>query len=335
MPFGSTPGKLRAESYSNSQVKTAGVQQHQRRNLMLSGCLYCLCSASLILLNKHALSSFGFRCPTLLLAFHCFLAVMLVSASSALGLITLEPLQWQIVKMWAPVNALFVAMLVTSFYALGLLGVGTFTVLKNLTNFFTITGDRVFFGKTYSLQVWMCLMLMVVSAALGALTDLKFSLAGYSWQIVNCMITAGYSLYLSGVMTKVSQHTRSGQKMNEMSMVYYNNLLSLPPLLILAAALGEFRTLPHQAALHDPSFLRVAVLGGVIGFGISFSSLWYLSNSSATIYSLTGSLNKILVAVAGILIFQEISSLQNLASIGVGLLAALVFVFAKDLGNKK
>lgn len=61
----------------------------------------------------------------------------------------------------------------------------------------------------------------------------------------------------------------------------------------------------------------------------------YLSNSSATIYSLTGSLNKILVAVAGILIFQEISSLQNLASIGVGLLAALVFVFAKDLGNKK
>lgn len=34
-----------------------------------------------------------------------------------------------------------------------LLGVGTFTVLKNLTNFFTITGDRVFFGKTYSLQV--------------------------------------------------------------------------------------------------------------------------------------------------------------------------------------
>lgn len=73
---------------------------------------------------------------------------------------------------------------------------------------------------------------------------------------------------------QVSQFTRSGQKMSEMSMVYYNNLLSLPPLLMLAAVLGEFQTLPHQAALHDPNFLKVAVLGGVIGFGISFSSLW-------------------------------------------------------------
>ncbi|MEW5305018.1 MAG: hypothetical protein WDW36_007589 [Sanguina aurantia] len=316
---------------SKSVQETAA--QHSR-TLILSGIAYCVCSASLILLNKYALSSFGFQCPTLLLVFHCSLAVLLVWVTETLGYITVEPLKWEILRMWAPVNLLFVAMLVTSFYALRLLGVGTFTVLKNLTNLFTISGDRFIYGKSYSWQVWMCLFLMAVSAVLGGFTDLSFSLEGYSWQVINCAITSAYSLYLSGVMIKVAPYTRSGERMTEFSMVYYNNLLSLPPLLILAAVLGEFQTLPLQTALTNPAFINVAFLGGLIGFGISFSSLWYLSNSSATIYSLTGSMNKILVAVAGILIFQEATSTKNMASIGVGLIAALVFVCAKDLGPR-
>ena len=41
-------------------------------------------------------------------------------------------------------------MIWTSFPALQLLGVAMVTVLKNLTNLFTILGDIVFFKKRYS-----------------------------------------------------------------------------------------------------------------------------------------------------------------------------------------
>lgn len=43
-----------------------------------------------------------------------------------------------------------------------------------------------------------------------------------------------------------------------------------------------------EAALRNPAFLAVAFTGGVIGFGISFTSLWFMSKSTATVYSLTG-----------------------------------------------
>ena len=103
----------------------------------------------------------------------------------------------------------------------------------------------------------------------------------------------------------------------------------MPPISILIFYFGEHRRLPHEEALLDPSFQVVALLGGLLGFGISFSSLWYLSRSTATVYSVTGSLNKIIVAVLGILLFNESTAPKNLVSIAIGLLGGILFVLAK------
>ena len=46
-----------------------------------------------------------------------------------------------------PVNVIFVGMIWTSFFALKNLGVPMATVLKNLTNLFTIGGDYLLYGK--------------------------------------------------------------------------------------------------------------------------------------------------------------------------------------------
>lgn len=57
--------------------------------------------------------------------------------------------------------------------------------------------------QTYGAGVWCTLALMGVSALCASATDLAFDLRGYVWQFVNCLFTAGYSLYLRGVMDKV------------------------------------------------------------------------------------------------------------------------------------
>jgi hypothetical protein len=53
----------------------------------------------------------------------------------------------KIVQLWLPVNVIFVGMIWTSFFALKNLGVPMATVLKNLTNLFTILGDYTMYGK--------------------------------------------------------------------------------------------------------------------------------------------------------------------------------------------
>lgn len=63
------------------------------------------------------------------------------------GFIKVESINFPIVKLWFPVNLIFVGMIFTSFFALKALGVPMATVLKNLTNLFTIGGDYFLYRK--------------------------------------------------------------------------------------------------------------------------------------------------------------------------------------------
>lgn len=303
--------------------------------VLFAGLCYCAASGSMVILNKHALNpkSFGFTAPNALLCFQCALAAFLVKMCEVLGYVKLQPLKRDLVSIWFPVNLIFVGMIGSSFYALQHVGVAMVTVWKNVSNFVTAVCDVTIFKKSYSAPVWATLFLMLLSAIVGAYTDINFTWSGYSWQIANCAFTSAYALYLRSVMDKVAEHTTNKQKMDEFSMVYYNNLLSIPPIVVLIFFFGEHRTLLHQPALHNPMFLAVALVGGLIGFGISFSALWFLSQTTATIYSLVGALNKIPVAVIGILVFRDPTSPQNLASILIGLGAGILFTYAKSRGK--
>jgi len=57
--------------------------------------------------------------------------------------------------------------------------------------------------------------------------------------------------------------------------------------------------------------------------------IWYLQ-TTATIYSLVGALNKMPVAIFGLVIFHEPTNSKNLSSIILGLLAGVLFVRAKN-----
>ena len=208
------------------------------------------------------------------------------------------------------------------------------TVLKNVTNLFVIAGDYMFFHKSYGCAVWITLFMMLISAMFGAATDLQYNHTGYAWQLINCFFTASYSLYLRGAMDQLLQLTESKSKPTEFSMVFYNNVLSLPLLFGLMWHSGELHMLWKEPALTDMHFLISAVASSVLAFCISFASLWFLSTTTATTYSLVGSLNKIPVAMVGFVLFATPCTPGNFASILISLAACVVFSQAKQASVK-
>ena len=60
---------------------------------------------------------------------------------------------FRIARVWMPVNFIFVGMIWSSFSALKNLGVPMATVLKNVTNLFTIVGDNLLYGKVCQCSV--------------------------------------------------------------------------------------------------------------------------------------------------------------------------------------
>jgi GDP-mannose transporter len=91
---------------------------------LMAGTLYCLSSGANTLLNKEVLARHGFHAVHLLLLFHCALAVMFVYGVAWAGVARLEPLTRDVLRLWLPVNVIFVGMLATNFYALQSVGVG-------------------------------------------------------------------------------------------------------------------------------------------------------------------------------------------------------------------
>lgn len=296
---------------------------------LVSGLCFCATSASMTLLNKAALSAFHFTAPTSLLCFQCTLTLLLVGVSYLLGFGRPPALSLRLLRLWLPVNVLFVGMVWSSFYALRGIGVAMVTVLKNLTNFLVIFGDLYFFGKRYSTGVWVTLFLMLASALAAAATDLAFDGPSYAWQMANNVFTAAYSLWLRGVISQMSIITHKQGGTDELGMVVYNNLLSIPMILALVFATGEAGRLWKEPALLHPSFQAAAVVSALLSFLISIASMWFLSCTTATMFSLVGSLNKIPLAVLGMMLFKAPTSTNNVISVLIGLAAGVVFAHAK------
>ncbi|XP_006659745.1 GDP-mannose transporter GONST1 [Oryza brachyantha] len=299
---------------------------------LVSGLAYCISSCSMILVNKYILSGYGFGAGIFLMLYQNIVSVTIVSTLSLSGVIPTEPLTWKLIKVWLPVNIIFVGMLITSMFSLKYINVAMLTILKNVANVITASGETYFFKKQHDRQVWISLTLMIISAIAGGITDLSFHAVGYTWQILNCFLTASYSLTLRHVMDSAKQATKSGN-LNELSMVLLNNILSVPLGIILVLGFNEVDYLLETPLLRMPMFWIVITSSGILGLAISFTSMWFLHQTSATTYSLVGSLNKIPLSIAGILLFKVRTSMENSFSILFGLLAGVFFASAKLRNN--
>nr|GMD14612.1 GDP-mannose transporter GONST1 isoform X2 [Ipomoea batatas] len=331
---------MKAHSKNDDDLESGKLEKDKERSLrssriitvqnkaLLSGLSYCISSCSMILINKYVLSSYDFNAGISLMLYQNFVSVVLVSILNFVGIISTEPLTWKLIKVWLPVNFIFVGMLITSMFSLKYINVAMVTVLKNVTNVITAVGEMYLFKKHHDSRVWAALFLMVISAISGGITDLSFNAIGYTWQIINCFLTASYSLTLRRIMDTAKQVTKSGH-LDEFSMVLLNNTLSLPLGIVLVVLFNEVDYLATTPLLQLPMFWLVITLSGFLGLAISFTSMWFLHQTGATTYSLVGSLNKIPLSVTGILLFKVPTSLENATSILFGLLAGVFFARAK------
>ncbi|XP_010488861.1 PREDICTED: GDP-mannose transporter GONST1-like [Camelina sativa] len=137
------------------------MQRKIHNRALLSGLAYCISSCSMILVNKFVLSSYNFNAGIFLMLYQNLVSVIIVVALSLMGLITTEPLTLRLMKVWFPVNVIFVGMLITSMFSLKYINVAMVTVLKNVTNVITAVGEMYLFNKQHDNRVWAALFLML------------------------------------------------------------------------------------------------------------------------------------------------------------------------------
>lgn len=68
------------------------------------------------------------------------------------------------------------------------------------------------------------------------------------------------------------------------------------------------------------------IFSGVSAFGMSYASAWCVRTTSSTTYSMVGSLNKLPIAISGIVFFGDVATFSNVSAILIGMSFDLKFL---------
>jgi GDP-mannose transporter len=299
---------------------------HNSRAMETASCMaYASFSIAMVLGNKYITASVPLvdrdSIPDMgVIWFQCVLAVLILEVAKFAGFITYPGLNYTTVKSWLPINLMFIGMLYTGFMSFVYLSVPIITIMKNLTNVFTVFGDFVFFHQTPTWSTAFSIILMTFGAIMAGANDLQFSWIGYVWMVMNCLLTSAYTLYM--------RHATVNINLPKLGMVYYNNLLSALLLTPVCYFVGDLQKLQNPSVFNS-TFVALNVLTGMFGVCLNFSSLWCVGTTSATTYAIVGSLCKIPITVLGFVLFDAPVTAKGLGFIVLGTMGGLLYGYSK------
>jgi GDP-mannose transporter len=114
--------------------------------------------------------------------------------------------------------------------------------------------------------------------------------------------------------------------------MFYNNLLTIPVLVICSLVAEDWSSL--NLAKNFPPESRHALFIGMIysGLGavlISYCSAWCIRVTSSTTYSMVGALNKLPLAISGLIFFAAPVTVGSVSAILLGFVSGMVYTWSK------
>ncbi|ROW17462.1 hypothetical protein VPNG_00635 [Cytospora leucostoma] len=327
-----SPHRISAPGVSDSLAKV-------QNNPPVSILAYCLSSISMTVVNKYCVSGKDWNLNLFYLAIQSIVCIGAILICKKLGMITnLAPFDKEKAKRWYPISLLLVGMIYTSTKSLQFLSVPVYTIFKNLTIIVIAYGEVLWFGGEVTPMALLSFGLMVLSSVIAAWADIQAALtggydsnvsvstlnAGYAWMGMNVFCTASYVLTMRKVIKKMN--------FKDWDSMFYNNLLTIPTLIVASLIFEDWST--ENLTLNFPEDSRNALIAGMIYSGlaaifISYCSAWCIRVTSSTTYSMVGALNKLPIAISGLVFFAAPVTFGSVSAIFLGFISGIVYAWAK------
>jgi len=313
----------------------------------LSIACYCIASIVMTVVNKYVVSGRNFSMNFLLLCIQSTVCVMCVLVVKNLGIISFRNFGTSDAKAWFPISFLLVTVIYSGSKSLQFLTIPVYTIFKNLTIILIAYGEVLWFGGRVTALTLVSFVFMVVSSVIAAWSDISHTSpsvptsfssvtsavttlnVGYLWMLSNCITSAAY------VLTMRKRIKATG--FSDWDTMFYNNLLSIPVLLIFSLVLEDWspgslnRNFPPQTR----NLLLFAIaFSGAAAVGISYTTAWCIRVTSSTTYSMTGALNKLPVAASGMIFFGDPVTFGSISAVSVGFFAGVLYAIAKNNQKK-
>lgn len=262
---------------------------------------YALCSSLLSIINKYAVTKFGY--PGLLTALQYLTSASGVWILGKLGLLSHDPFNLETAKKFAPAALVFYLAIFTNTNLLYHANVDTFIVFRSLTPLLVAIADTIFRKQPCPSRFTFLSLVVILGGAVGyVMTDSAFSLTAYSWALAYLVTITTEMVYIKHIVTNLG--------LNTWGFVLYNNLLSLMLAPIFWLLTGEHKMAfaaiesRREGWFQLDAFVAVA-LSCVFGLLISFFGFAARKAVSATAFTVTGVVNKFLTVAINVMIWDR------------------------------
>ncbi|KAI0400945.1 hypothetical protein F4802DRAFT_582441 [Xylaria palmicola] len=328
------PRPSRGAPHASFSSRLAKVENNPSASILA----YCFASISMTIVNKYVVSGSEWNLNFFYLAIQSIVCIVTIQILKQIGVITsLAPFDANKGRRWFPISLLLVAMIYTSTKSLQYLSVPVYTIFKNLTTIVIAYGEVLWFGGSVTPLALLSFGLMVLSSVVAAWADthhagqtaeaaeaLATLNAGYAWMGLNVICTACYVLGMRKVIKSMN--------FKDWDTMFYNNFLTIPVLVVCSLIAEDWSG--ENLAKNFPPETRNAIFTGMIysGLGailISYCSAWCIRVTSSTTYSMVGALNKLPIAVSGLIFFAAPVTVGSVSAIIIGFVSGLVYAWAK------
>ncbi|KAE8349794.1 GDP-mannose transporter [Aspergillus coremiiformis] len=314
-------------------------------NPILPVLAYCGSSILMTVMNKYVLSGSDFNLNFFLLCVQSVVCIIAIQTCKSCGLITYRDFSTDEAKKWFPITLLLIGMIYTGSKALQFLSIPVYTIFKNLTIILIAYGEVLWFGGSVTGLTLFSFGLMVLSSIIAAWADIKHAVessggdtsakvstlnSGYIWMLVNCLCTSSYVL---GMRKRIKL-----TNFKDFDTMFYNNLLSIPVLIVLTCFMEDWSSANinrNFPPVDRNSIMFAMILSGLSSVFISYTSAWCVRVTSSTTYSMVGALNKLPIALSGLIFFDAPMTFPSVSAIFVGFVSGIVYAIAKIKQNAK
>ncbi|KAJ2970143.1 hypothetical protein NUW58_g9785 [Xylaria curta] len=333
-PFIIPSRPTRVASHNTLSSRLAKVENNPTASILA----YCFASISMTVVNKYVVSGSEWNLNFFYLGVQSTVCIATIQILKQIGIITnLAPFDSNKGRRWFPISLLLVGMIYTSTKSLQYLSVPVYTIFKNLTIIVIAYGEVLWFGGSVTPLALLSFGLMVLSSVVAAWADTRHAgqtaqaaealatlNAGYAWMGLNVFCTASYILGMRKVIKSMN--------FKDWDTMFYNNLLTIPVLVVCSLIAEDWSS--ENLAKNFPPESRNALFIGMIysGLGailISYCSAWCIRVTSSTTYSMVGALNKLPLAISGLIFFAAPVTVGSVSAILLGFVSGIIYTWAK------
>jgi len=184
-----------------------------------------------------------------------------------LNLVSNEPLRFDKAKQILPIALLYSANVVFGLASLSKLNVPMYNTLKRMTPIVVIVMGVMVDGKSPQRNIILAVSTTSLGCIVAGAGDLSFDLYGYIYASLSCLLQAAYLVSL--------QKTGAEKGLDSATVLFYNSLLSLPPLLAIVSVDGSLSSSTEFIMQEQPLGFYLT-FGGTLIIGVLLNYTLFL-----------------------------------------------------------